>query len=314
MGVAHQPVMVEEVLAALAPSADGVFLDCTYGRGGHARALLSALGSGGVVIALDRDPDAMREARVHAAREPRLRVVHAPFSQLGAVAEAHGVKGAANGVLLDLGVSSPQLDDPSRGFSFQTDGPLDMRMDSGAGASAAEWIASAGEKDIADVLWRFGEERHSRRIAKAICQARRTQPIRTTRELASVVESAVPHPARRRNGRGRAYRHPATRTFQAIRIFVNDEIRELDVALLGAVDVLAPGGRLAVISFHSLEDRTVKRFMRNQARGGRPGDEESAPGSPTMRVVGRAVRPTEHEVASNPRSRSASLRVAEKLG
>lgn len=285
-------------------------MDCTYGRGGHSLALLSALGSEGKVIAMDRDPAAVRAGLAHAAGEPRLRVVQRKISSLHSVADELEVTGKVTGVLFDLGVSSPQLEDSNRGFSFQHDGPLDMRMNPEEGRSAAEWIARAGAGEIADVLWRYGEERHSRRIARAICSAREKQPINTTGDLVRVVESAMPGPGRVKRGHGRPGKHPATRTFQAIRIFINDEIQELRAGLDQAVDVLAADGRLAVISFHSLEDRIVKRFMRDRARD--TGPVPGGPG-PTLRVVGRPIRPSEPEVRNNPRSRSAVLRVAEKL-
>jgi 16S rRNA (cytosine1402-N4)-methyltransferase len=311
--VPHQPVMVGEVLTALQPAADGIFIDCTYGRGGHSRALLQALGSNGKVIALDRDPSAVRAGLAYAAEEPRLRVVRARFSALHTVADDLDVTGKVNGVLFDLGVSSPQLGEAGRGFGFQSDGPLDMRMDYEEGRTAAEWIARADAEEIADVLWRFGDERHSRRIARAICRARRAQAINTTGELARIVESAIPRPGRGTRRRGHPGKHPATRTFQAIRIFINDEIRELQSALGHAVDVLAPGGRLAAISFHSLEDRTVKRFMRDLARSVTRGVKAvNAPGA-KLRVIGRPLRPTDAEIRRNPRSRSAVLRVAERL-
>lgn len=311
--VPHQPVMVGEVLTALQPAADGIFIDCTYGRGGHSRALLQALGSNGKVIALDRDPSAVQAGLAYAAEEPRLRVVRARFSALHTVADDLDVTGKVNGVLFDLGVSSPQLGETGRGFGFQSDGPLDMRMDYEEGRTAAEWIARAGAEEIADVLWRFGDERHSRRIARAICRARRAQAINTTGDLARIVESAIPRPGGGTRRRGRPGKHPATRTFQAIRIFINDEIRELQSALGHAVNVLAPGGRLAAISFHSLEDRTVKRFMRDLARGATRGVKAvNAPGA-KLRVIGRPLRPTDAEIRRNPRSRSAVLRVAEKL-
>lgn len=305
--------MVKEVLAALQPAADGVFVDCTYGRGGHSRALLSVLGSDGKVIAMDRDPAAVRAGLEYADSEPRLKILRAKFSKLDTVAGDLGVAGKVNGVLFDLGVSSPQLEDAGRGFSFQTDGPLDMRMDSDEGRTAAEWIARAGAEEIADVLWRFGEERHSRRIARAICSARETRTIDTTGDLVRIVESAIPRAGRAGGGRGRTGKHPATRTFQAIRIFINDEIRELQSALGQAVDILAPGGRLAAVSFHSLEDRTVKRFMRDRARGTTRGSNAVNGSAAKLRVIGRPLRPTEEEIRSNPRSRSAVLRVAEKL-
>lgn len=308
----HLPVMLAQVIAALRPSQHSLIIDCTYGRGGHTSALLSALGPAGRVIALDRDPEAVSAGRQLSAKEPRLHMVHAPFSRIHAVAAEHGVTGKVTSVLFDLGVSSPQLEDPKRGFSFQYDGPLDMRMDTGSQTSAADWIAVADEHEIAQVLWRFGEERFSRRVARAICAARERQPIRTTRELAEIVEAAVPRSHSRSPKRGAPRIHPATRTFQAIRIAVNDELGELKSALEQTVEVLAPGGRLAAISFHSLEDRTVKRFMRRMARGEAHPEFGFTGDSAKLTVVGRPQRPTDEEVAQNPRARSAVLRVAER--
>ncbi len=304
--------MVDSVLKALRPEADGVFIDCTFGRGGHARALLSVLGPAGRVIALDRDAAAVAAGRELAATDPRLRVERARFSSLEAVASEHEVSGRVNGVLLDLGVSSPQLEDASRGFSFLRDGPLDMRMDTENEVTAAMWLGRAGAEEIASVLFRFGEERFSRRIARAICNARRDAPIRTTRQLAEIVERAVPRVPRHRRKKTLAERHPATRTFQAIRIFINRELEELETALVQSVNVLKPGGRLVTISFHSLEDRKVKRFMRSMSRPG-PLDGIATSGrQPVLGIVGRPARPDEEEVRSNPRARSAVMRVAEK--
>lgn len=309
----HQPVMVEPVLAALRPRTDGVFIDCTFGRGGHARALLAVLGPGGRLIALDRDPDAVSAGRDLAASDTRLQVLQANFSNLEAVASSHEVCGKVNGVLLDLGVSSPQLEDASRGFSFQHDGPLDMRMDPQSGISAADWLARAAAEDIADVLFRYGEERHSRRIARAICEARRQSPIRTTRQLADIVQRASPRPTRQRRKPPQAEKHPATRTFQALRIHINRELDELQAALHQSVKVLAPEGRLVTISFHSLEDRLVKRFMRRLSKPG-DGTGGGPPAQPpVLRTIGRPVRPVEEEVRANPRARSAVMRVAERL-
>ncbi len=305
----HQPVMVQAVVDALRPSAGGVFIDCTFGRGGHARALLSALGPTGRVIALDRDPAAIAAGRKLAAEDARLELVQAQFSSLEEVASSHGVLGKVNGVLFDLGVSSPQLEDAARGFSFQQDGPLDMRMDPDGGISAAEWLGRAGAEEIASVLFRFGEERHSRRIARAICEARRKSPLRTTRQLAEVVLRASP-PQRRR--KGQSEKHPATRVFQAIRIYINRELEELKAGLEQSVQVLMPGGRLVAVSFHSLEDRMVKRFMRAQSKSTSVEGQDSGGAGPLLTTIGKPTRPVEAEISANPRARSAIMRVAEK--
>lgn len=303
--VQHRPVLLREVLEALRPREGGVYVDCTFGRGGHAGALLERVGPGGRVIGLDRDPEAAAAARRWAEADPRLVARAVPFSALGREAAELGVTGAVDGILFDLGVSSPQLDAPERGFSFLRDGPLDMRMDPAAGPSAADWLNSAAQAEIARVLKTYGEEPEAGRIAAAIVRAR---PLHTTRGLAEVIERALPRRARDR--------HPATLTFQAIRIFLNREIEELESALPQCLEVLRPGGRLAVISFHSLEDRRVKRFIRDQARGDPfPSDLPVAASAlrPRLRPLGRALHAGEEEVAANPRARSAVLRVAEKL-
>lgn len=304
--------MVQAVLDSLRPAGDGVFIDCTFGRGGHARALLSALGPSGRVIALDRDPAAVFAGREMAAADPRLHLVQAPFSSLKTVALSHEVCARVNGVLLDLGVSSPQLEDASRGFSFQHDGPLDMRMDPNSGISAADWLGRADAEEIASVLFRFGEEKHSRRIARAICEARRKTPLRTTRQLAEIVERAAPRVPRTRREKGQAAKHPATRVFQAIRIYVNRELEELEAVLEQSIEVLMPGGRLVALSFHSLEDRMVKRFMRSRSKPVYTDERGSGETAPLLEIVGKPMRPSEDEVRANPRARSAVMRVAEK--
>ena len=296
------------MLAGLAVRADGRYCDATFGRGGHTAAILGALGPAGRVVAIDRDPDAIRAGQVQFAGEPRLTLVRGSFGQLEERVRAAGLEGGLQGVLMDLGVSSPQLDEARRGFSFMQDGPLDMRMDNEAGQSAAQWLARAGERDIVAVLRTLGEERFSGRIARAIVAARATQPIERTAQLAAIVAAAVPT---REPGK-----HPATRTFQAIRIHVNGELDALEAALPQAVRLLAPGGRLCVISFHSLEDRIVKRFMRREEQGdpvyaGLPNIPPHA--RPRLRRVGRAIDASDAEVARNPRARSAVLRVAERL-
>lgn len=302
------PVLKDEVLRFLAIRPDGFYVDGTFGRGGHARAILGQLGPRGRLLALDRDPDAIAVASLLAAGDSRFRILHRPFSRLGEILDAEGVAGGVDGILLDIGVSSPQLEDPARGFSFRADGPLDMRMDPGEGISAADWLAAAGEQEIADVLWRYGEERASRRIARAIVTARIAAPVDTTGRLASVIAGVV---------RGEPGRHPATRSFQAIRIHINRELDELEAGLGAALAGLAVGGRLCVVSFHSLEDRLVKRFLRDHSRiDPALRDLPRVPDSalPDLRLLTtRAVRAGEAEVAGNPRSRSAVLRAAEKL-
>lgn len=292
----------------LAIEPDGVFLDGTFGRGGHSRAILDCLGAQGRVLAIDRDPTAVEVGRRLAELDERFVIEQGSFGHLSEFVARQGFTGRLNGVLLDLGLSSPQLEDPERGFSFRLDGPLDMRIDPAISPSAAEWLAVATEHEIARVLFRFGEEKASRRIARAICARRTEQPILRTTQLAQLVESLLP---RRRGGK-----HPATRTFQAIRIFINRELDELKAALSEAARELAPRGRLCVISFHSLEDRMVKRFLRDRSRvdpalAELPAVPPSA--MPTFRLPSRAIRPGPAELAANPRARSATLRVAERL-
>jgi 16S rRNA (cytosine1402-N4)-methyltransferase len=304
---AHVPVLVEEVLEGLALRADGLYVDGTFGRGGHTARMLDALGPNGAVLALDRDPAAIEAGHRRFGDESRLTLVHAEFAELARVVAAQARGREVLGVLLDLGVSSPQLDQPERGFSFAKDGPLDMRMDPLHGESAAAWLARVDERELARVIYELGEERFSRRIAATIVAARAEAPIERTTQLAAIVQRAV----RTRDGK-----HPATRTFQAIRMFINDELGQLRTALEAAYAVLAPGGRLAVISFHSLEDRMVKQFIRSKSTvdpvfAGLPVIPPAA--RPVMREVGRKRRATEAEIARNPRSRSAVLRVAEKL-
>ena len=304
----HRPVLLAETLVALALHPAGCYVDATFGRGGHAAALLEALGPEGRLLALDRDPEARRWAASRFGGDGRFTFVQGTFSRLTEMISAHGLAGRLDGILFDLGVSSPQLDEPARGFSFSQDGPLDMRMDPSTGDSAAVWLNRVEETELARVLAEFGEERFHRRVARAIVAARRQAPIATTARLARVVAKAVPT---REPGK-----HPATRAFQAIRIAVNDELGELRAVLPRAVRMLAPGGRLVVISFHSLEDRVVKRFMREQARGQElpPGlPVQGAPEGRTLRLIGRPVRPGAAEIAANPRARSAVLRVAERL-
>lgn len=308
----HRPVLLEAVLAGLNIQPAGVYVDGTYGRGGHAGAVLTALGPAGRLLAFDKDPAAVAVAEKRAAAEPRFSIVHGAYTMLEAVARQQNLTGRIHGVLLDLGVSSPQLDDAARGFSFQHDGPLDMRMNPQAGPSAAEWLAQAEEAEIARVLKEYGEERFARRIARAIVEQREQTPLTTTGQLADLIARAVPT---RERGK-----HPATRSFQALRIAVNNELGELRDVLQQTVRVLAPGGRLVAISFHSLEDRIVKRFMREQAQTvAQPSVMQDLPylpaggAKPALRVIGKAVQADASEVAANPRARSAVLRVAEKL-
>lgn len=301
----HIPVLVKEVLEGLAPQAGGLFVDATFGRGGHSAALLEAIGHDGHLIALDRDPAAILAGRQRFSAEPRLELVQAPFAELASVVVERAGTRSVNGILLDLGVSSPQLDQAERGFSFSADGPLDMRMDPTCGESAAQWLARASVEELQRVIAELGEERHARRIARAIVRERDEAPIVRTRQLADIVQRVVP-----RDGK-----HPATRTFQALRIFINDELGQLRSALQGALSCLAVGGRLAVISFHSLEDRIVKNFMRDHAQvdpvfAGLPVIPPEA--EPVLRLIGRKVRAGDDELARNPRARSAVLRVAEK--
>ncbi|TAL75394.1 MAG: 16S rRNA (cytosine(1402)-N(4))-methyltransferase RsmH [Rhodanobacter sp.] len=296
--------MLEEAVEGLAVQAGGRYLDGTFGRGGHARAVLSRLGPGGRLLLMDRDPQAIAAAQTDFAGDPRVAIRHANFADL---ADWDATAAGLDGVLLDLGVSSPQLDDAARGFSFMHDAPLDMRMDTTAGESAADFLARADERDIADVLWRYGEERFSRKIAHAIVERRGAVPITRTGELAALIEATI--------GRREPGKHPATRSFQALRIAVNGELDAVQRGLAGALARLAPGGRLAVISFHSLEDRIVKQFIRDHSgrvQGSRRAPPRAAPVA-ELAAVGKARFPSAAELARNPRARSAVLRVAEKL-
>lgn len=306
----HLPVLLEESLEALRVRPDGCYVDGTFGRGGHSAAILAELGVTGRLIAFDKDPEAVAAARARFSADARFRIVHGSFTMLKQVVEEEDLKGRVDGILLDLGVSSPQLDNAARGFSFQSEGPLDMRMDTTRGESAADWLAHAEEAEITRVLFEYGEERFARRIARAIVARRQEAPLRSTRELAELVAEAVPT---RERGK-----HPATRTFQALRILINKELEDLEQVLAQTLEVLALGGRLAVISFHSLEDRLVKRFIRAHARPappppGLPRGLPWNPPPPVLREVGKARRAREEEVARNVRARSAVLRVAERL-
>jgi 16S rRNA (cytosine1402-N4)-methyltransferase len=309
----HQPVLMREALEALALQEGGWYVDATYGRGGHSASILARIGSQGRLLALDKDPEAVAHGRERFAAEPRFAIRHAGFEDLrGAVPEWLGAH-ELRGVLLDLGVSSPQLDDAARGFSFAHDGPLDMRMNNAAGPTAAEWLAYVDEATLADVLRRYGEEPRARAVAGAIVRARAQAPIERTAQLAEIVAAAAGHGPRGRNAPGARRIHPATRAFQAIRIAVNAELEALERALEASVGLLAAGGRLVVLSFHSLEDRIVKRFMAREARGdeayaGLPNIPLEA--QPRLTLIGKLVRPSDDEIRDNPRARSARLRAA----
>jgi len=302
----HRTVLLEEAVDALAIRADGAYVDATFGRGGHSRLILDRLGPRGRLIALDKDPEAVAAAK--RISDARFNVVHASFAELAGVLNRLGLQGT-DGVLLDLGVSSPQLDDAARGFSFRRDGPLDMRMDTSRGQTAAQWLDTAGEAEIREVIRDYGEERFAKQIAKAIVAARQRGPVVTTGQLADIVGAAVR--TREKN------KDPATRTFQAVRIYLNQELAHLSLALPQILELLTPGARLAVISFHSLEDRIVKQFMRDAARADvpirLPLRERELP-QPRLRLIGKPVRPSADEIAANPRARSATLRVAERTG
>jgi 16S rRNA (cytosine1402-N4)-methyltransferase len=307
MGEEHTPVLAAEALAGLALEAGGYYVDATFGRGGHTALILQALGREGSVLAIDRDPQAIAAGAQRFADEMRLTLVHASFADLGALVPLHAEGRACRGVLFDLGVSSPQLDDARRGFSFRADGPLDMRMDPTRGEPVSAWLARAGLDEIREVIATFGEERFARRVARAIVEARRERPLTRTGELAEIVAHAV---RTREPGK-----HPATRTFQALRMFVNEELSELSAALAAAERVVASGGRLVVIAFHSLEDRLVKTFLAARAkppRGSRHLPEVAARAPSFRLLTQRPLTPDDAEVAANPRARSAKLRAAER--
>lgn len=304
----HFSVLLQESLQQLIVDKDGFYIDGTFGRGGHSGELLKQLSGGGKLLAIDKDLQAIDVAAEGFSGDQRFEIAHASFADMAELVETRGMTAQVDGVLLDLGVSSPQLDQAERGFSFSNDGPLDMRMDTSQGESAADWINRADEADIIKVLKEFGEERFAKRMARAIGEQREKTPFTRTKQLAEVVAQA--NPAWEKG------KHPATRAFQAIRIHINNELGDLQAALDQALAVLKPGGRLVVISFHSLEDRIVKRFMRRQEKG-----KELPPGMPimdadlgkTMFSIGKAAKATFEEVEENVRSRSAVMRVAEKL-
>lgn len=306
----HVTVLLHEAVAALAVRPDGCYLDGTFGRGGHSREVLRALGESGRLLGFDKDPLAIASGLALAADDARFQIVQRSFAELGEELAARGLNGRVDGILLDLGVSSPQLDDPERGFSFMNDGPLDMRMNPAAGISAAEWIATAAEEEIARVFYEYGEERFSRRMARAIVQRRAEQPFTRTADLAEVIAAANPAWEKGKN--------PATRAFQGLRIHINNELGDLERGLDAALEALAVGGRLVVISFHSLEDRIVKQFMRRQVKGEadnlpRHLPVQVAKFEPRLKLLGKPQYAAADELKANPRARSAVMRVAEKL-
>ena len=309
MKASHAPVLHDEVIEALAIRPDGNYVDGTYGRGGHALSILALLGEQGRLIVMDRDPQAIADARQKLGDDSRVTIIHDDYANLRQQVADLDLLEQIDGILLDLGVSSPQLDDAERGFSFQHKGPLDMRMNPQSGQSAAQWLRQADEAEIARVLWEYGEERHSRRIARKIVAVREKQPIEDTAALARLISEVLPRPKNNR--------HPATRSFQAIRIHVNQELSQVQRLLDSVLDILRIGGRLLVISFHSLEDRLVKRFFNRQSRRppvprGLPLRESEIDSVVRLRLVGKAVRAGRQELESNPRARSAVLRVAER--
>lgn len=307
MSELHRPVLLNEVLQGVAVRPEGNFIDATFGRGGHSKALLTQLSPQSRLMVIDKDPRAIATAQ--ALEDDRVLVRHGSFAQMETFVDELGWRGKVAGIMMDLGVSSPQLDEAERGFSFLRDGPLDMRMNDLQGETAADWVATATQEEIADIIWQYGEERQSRRIARAIVKAREQLPLTTTKQLADVIEQVCP----RRHGQ---HKHPATKSFQAIRIYINRELEDLEVALAQSVDILQPGGRLAVISFHSLEDRMVKRFIQRRSKG------QDLPRNIPLRAseiqrdllcVGKAIKASVTELGENVRARSARLRLAEKV-
>lgn len=304
----HIPVLLKEVVANLVTARNGIYVDATFGRGSHAKAILDQLSPEGKLIAFDKDPYAITHAKQYFSDDQRFSIVHASFADMQKVLNDLQVFGKVNGILFDLGVSSPQLDDPERGFSFMRDGNLDMRMDTTSGIDAATFIASVDETELANILWKYGEEKCSRRIARAIVLARQEKPLTTTAQLAAIIQSVMPHRPQDK--------HPATRSFQAIRIFINQELSDLESGLSAALESLSIGGRLSLISFHSLEDRLVKQFIRHHEKG-----EELPRGLPVksrnfnarLKSIGKPIKPSLQETDRNPRARSAILRIAEKL-
>ena len=303
----HVPVLLDPVISGLNIKPDGCYVDGTFGRGGHSAEILKLLGPGGRLTGIDRDPQAVATAENRFGADPRFDIVRGEIAQLENIAVERQLLGQVDGLLLDLGVSSPQLDQAERGFSFQRDGPLDMRMDPESGISAADWIQSVDEQEMRKVLYEFGEERFAARIARAIIGARAECSIDRTGQLADIVRSSVP--------KTKSRKHPATKTFQAIRIFINRELEQLELALAATTELLANHGRLCVISFHSLEDRRVKRFMRTASREAeqyRGMPDVPVEFRPSFRLAGKARQGTDAEIAANPRARSARLRIAER--
>lgn len=306
----HQAVLYDEALESLRIKPDGLYIDCTFGRGGHSTGILQQLNENGKLLALDRDLEAIKCSQAQQLlQDSRFALHHGCFADLAAVAEQLGYKGRVDGILMDLGVSSPQLDTAERGFSFLRDGPLDMRMDTQHGQTAADYLAHVAEQDLVKVLFEYGEERFARRIAKAIVETRQQQPLSTTLQLAKLIEDSVPFRDK--------HKHPATRTFQAIRIEINQELEQIKAGLTQAMQVLAPGGRLVVIAFHSLEDRLVKRFIRQESglkfNPGKLPVKEQDIARGQLKKVGKSIRAQAQEVQLNPRARSAIMRVAEKI-
>lgn len=304
----HNTVLLEEAVDALAIKADGLYIDGTYGRGGHSQLILERLGEQGRLLGIDKDPEAISHGKAIQKQDKRLSMYQGSFATIKTVAENRSFLGEVDGVLLDLGVSSPQLDDAERGFSFLRDGPLDMRMDPNSGISASDWLQYAKEDEITEVLKRFGEEKFGKRIARAIIETRQSTPLTTTRQLVELIDRAVPVKDK--------YKHPATRSFQGIRIYINDELSDLEQVLQGILETLKPGGRMVIISFHSLEDRMVKRFIRKHVQGdnfpkGLAITEQQM--NRRLKAHGRAIKASDEQIANNPRARSAVMRIAEKL-
>jgi 16S rRNA (cytosine1402-N4)-methyltransferase len=304
----HTPVLTNEILHGLNLQPDGIYIDCTFGRGGHSKAILQHLSEQGRLFAFDKDPEAISAINKTMLADHRFSLQQGSYTMLGQLVKENGIQGRINGILFDLGVSSPQFDDPDRGFSFQYDAYLDMRMDNSIGVTASDWLNSAEQKEISDVLFQYGDERFAKKIARSIIKARQDKPITRTHQLADLVASVIP--VREKD------KHPATRTFQAIRILINDELNDLKEVLGQTIEALAPGGRLLFISFHSLEDRLVKRFIRDESKGDYfPPDLPITQNvlKPRLKAVGKAIYPTQDEIKNNPRARSAVLRIAERI-
>lgn len=306
----HLSVLYKESLQGLAIQADGLYIDCTFGRGGHSKGILEQLNEKGRLFAFDRDLAAVNSTYAHEmTKDARFFLHHNCFSELEAVANAQGLQQKVDGILMDLGVSSPQLDDSIRGFSFMRDGPLDMRMDDSSGISAAQWLAQVEEQALVKVLFEYGEERFARRIAQAIVEKREHQPLETTLDLAKLIENTIP--------KREKHKHPATRSFQAIRIEINNELEEIKQGLQQAINILKPGGRLVVISFHSLEDRIVKRFIRQESghkyNPGRLPIKEEDIEQGVLKKISKAIKASQQELQQNPRARSAVMRIAERV-